>query len=219
MDEDINRCTGIPMDIGAFERVLLHYDPLIRRAIRHQIWLSSLHDEVYQEVVVLLMRKFHLYSPRHPIEAWLYTVTRNACISYMRKLRPQADYVPISDEVLEILGSTLPLEAALQDDQDRRDIAVAWQTVEEEYPDRMRLLAFKWHYIDGMTTASIASKLQIPHSTVKSWPAAVAQEIHPQMVKLLEGMGWEFNGRQQLSPRKRKAMLRESGKPERMALE
>lgn len=79
-------------------------------------------------------------------------------------------------------------------------------SLQQSYPNRIEMLAFKWYCVDEMTLVDIAKKLQMPMRTVKDWTTSVANWLHPRMLEALQQRGWEFNEMQRLPPKLRPAV-------------
>jgi RNA polymerase sigma-70 factor (ECF subfamily) len=146
-------------DQKAFEKVFeLYYRSIVYFA------LKILHEDSYAEDIVSeSFRKAwdhreRMETPRH-LENFLYFVTRNACISYLRSDRvvqsTEKEWSRISDD--EESGHPLDLER-LQTEL----IQVVTQHL-EKLPggDILRM-----SYLEGMSTKEIATQLNITENTV-----------------------------------------------------
>ena len=207
MDDDLLRCVQIPIDEKAFERVLTRFDPLIRQVIKNHVWRVDLRDDAYQEAVFLIARKFCTYRTDQPIEPWLCAVARNACVDMGRKEKRQGrDAEPTPDEDFDRFAQKILPDVDASADSDLNDIQEVWMALKQAYPNRAKMLAFQWHYRDGMTLEEVARRLQMPFNTVKGWPASVLEWLHPRMLEELQKRGWEFDAMQRLRPKLRRAV-------------
>jgi len=146
-------------DKNAFEKVFdLYYRSIVYYA------LKILHEDSYAEDIVSeSFRKAwdnreRMATPRH-LENFLYFVTRNACISYLRSDRvtqsTEKEWSRISDG--EEGGSSLDLERVQTE-----LIQVITQHL-EKLPggDILRM-----SYLEGLSTREIATRLNITENTV-----------------------------------------------------
>ena len=181
--------------------MLTRFDPLIRQVIKNQIWRVDLRDDAYQEAVFLIARKFCTYRTDQPIEPWLCAVARNACVSMGRKEKRQGrDAKPTPDEDFDRFAQKILPDVDASADSDLNDIHEVWMALKQAYPNRAKMLAFQWHYRDGMTLDEVARRLQMPFNTVKGWPASVLEWLHPRILEELQKRGWEFDAMQRPSP-------------------
>jgi len=146
-------------DKNAFEKVFdLYYRSIVYYA------LKILHEDSYAEDIVsesfrkAWEHRERMETPRH-LENFLYFVTRNACISYLRSDRviqsTEKEWSRISDD--EERGNPVDLER-LQTEL----IQVITQHL-EKLPggDILRM-----SYLEGMSTKDIATQLNITENTV-----------------------------------------------------
>ena len=146
-------------DKNAFEKVFdLYYRSIVYYA------LKILHEDSYAEDIVsesfrkAWEHRERMETPRH-LENFLYFVTRNACISYLRSDRviqsTEKEWSRISDG--EEGGSSLDLERVQTE-----LIQVITQHL-EKLPggDILRM-----SYLEGLSTREIATRLNITENTV-----------------------------------------------------
>ena len=146
-------------DRQAFQALFLVMAPrikafLVRRAVEAP-------DELTQEVMLTVWRKAALFDPaRGTGEAWIFGITRNACIDAARRRRgaPLVDLDPLADGGGPA-GADVQLEAA----QDGRRVRAAMDGLSEEQLEVVRLSFF-----DDEPHSVIALRLNLPLGTVKS---------------------------------------------------
>jgi RNA polymerase sigma factor (sigma-70 family) len=68
----------------AFSGIVSRHVDLVFSAAQRQVRCAQLAEEVTQNVFVALARNAHRLKPDPPLVAWLYLVTRRACIDALR---------------------------------------------------------------------------------------------------------------------------------------
>ncbi len=77
-------------DHDAFEQLVRKYEGLVFSLARR--YLGSRYDgleDVAQQVFLRVYRSAHTYTPRAKVKTWLFSVTVNACLNEIRRLRAQ----------------------------------------------------------------------------------------------------------------------------------
>ncbi len=124
----------------------------------------ALADECLQEVYVRAWHAAPNYAPdKGAVMTWLITIARNRALDLRRRERPAAslDDVP---EVADLRDETLDALALTEQASDARRLKACIEQLDEE-PKRCVLLAF-WQ---GMTHEELATRLERPLGTIKSW--------------------------------------------------
>lgn len=117
-------------------------------------------EDLVQDVFLHLWEHASEMDIHTSLQAYLYSMTRNHCISYLRSIR-----VVDSSHMLDNLA-----DAALQKDKSEQEAAAEYKRVlilVESFPERMRDI-FKLKYFENYTYAEIAESLGISLNTVKT---------------------------------------------------
>lgn len=69
-----------------FNTAVSRYDAMIRRMCRNYSSVSASSDDLYQEVMVALWVGLKTFKGYSSLSTWVYRVTINACISYLRRV-------------------------------------------------------------------------------------------------------------------------------------
>ena len=148
-------------DREAFSTLFDHLAPkvkafLIRRGIN-----AAGADDVMQDVMLNVWTKAGLYdAPRGSLQAWVFTIARNALIDRVRRQKSDISIDMIEwDPADETEGSEermLREERATKLNSAMKDIP----------PDQFTILQLAFH--EELTQTEIASKLGLPLGTVKS---------------------------------------------------
>jgi RNA polymerase sigma-70 factor (ECF subfamily) len=116
-------------------------------------------EDVVQEV---LHRALNVEALPTSFQAWLYTVTRNACLNRLRALgrRPDRDHLPSRGDLAASLTGHVTL---LSRAERYAALAAALRHLSLDQEEAIRL-----RYTEGLSRADIAHVLGVPESTVKS---------------------------------------------------
>ena len=161
-DADIHVLLKAARHRAAFEVVLPRY----RERVFH-LALSILRDshsaeDAAQDVFVRLWRALPGYNGNAALSTWIYAITRNTCISLLRKRRPQVslDEPVFSDDED---GEGMQLAAPEQDDS----AVVSVEKLLGKLPERYRQ-AVTLFYMEDQSYEQTATALGLPLGTVKA---------------------------------------------------
>ncbi len=87
-----------------FLRLLSRAESKIRRYIATLVPNSSDVDDVFQETLVALWRKFDSYRRDKPFDAWAFRFAHYQVLSYRKRKSVQAKHLAFSDQVIELLA-------------------------------------------------------------------------------------------------------------------
>lgn len=142
---------------GALEVLLPRYRNRVFRLVLSMLRDRSEAEDVAQEIFMRLWRALPGYSGRASLSTWLYAISRNACLSQIRKRRPQ---VSLEDPGVQ----DDPAMAAPCTD----DSAVASVTrLLDSLPSRYREVVTLF-YMEDKSCAQTAVALGLPIGTVKA---------------------------------------------------
>ena len=156
---------GIHRDREAFARLFREFLPLIRAySLKAYPGANSMADEVAQEVMIKVWEKAHTYKPEaSAISTWLYTLTRNARIDYLRKNNRHNSTID-PEPIWEILEDQSPDPFQLaQQNQFEGQVKAGLMTL----PAEQRQVLAKV-YLEGCTHQEVSEMLNLPLGTVKS---------------------------------------------------
>ena len=157
------RVEAFEMLVNRFERPLFFY------ALR-RIQNDEAARDVVQETFLKLTQHAHRYDPTSPLSAWLYTITRNKCIDYLRKRR----YREVSMDQSINSDEEVNLHYFLKDDgphgsaqAEAQEIAVRIDEALQEINSDQREI-FLLREVHGLKFIEIADLLSVSENTVKS---------------------------------------------------
>ncbi len=157
-------------DDRAFELLVGRYQSAVFGWIRRTLPYTEQDEDLAQEVFIEVY--FNLDTLREPckFKGWLKQITRNICISWLRRQKPTVSYEQlISDshtrEWIEVQGSQTVLtpEEHLLQHEVFADLENHLCCLSEVHQEIIRLYYFK-----GLTYREISEKLNLSESAIKS---------------------------------------------------
>jgi RNA polymerase sigma-70 factor (ECF subfamily) len=174
---------GLPLkgaeERARFEQVVL---PHLDAAYNLARWLShSDHDaeDLVQEASVRAMRffsSFHGASPR----AWLLSIVRNTCYTWLEQKRARGPAMPLDAEVQDIRSDAMSALTHLLREENQQSVRRAVT----ELPLELREVVVL-RELEGLSYKEIAAIAEIPLGTVMSRLARARHRLH----ELLGGSG------------------------------
>jgi RNA polymerase sigma-70 factor (ECF subfamily) len=122
---------------------------------------SDAAEDAAQDVFVRLWRALPGYNGSAALSTWIYAITRNTCISLLRKRRPQVslDEPLFGDED----GEGLQIAAPEQDDSAVASVEKLLDRLPERYRQAVTLF-----YMEDKSYDQTAAALALPLGTVKA---------------------------------------------------
>ena len=156
-------------DERAFRSLLDKYErpvfSICMRMVRNRDEATDLAQESFIKVFTMLER----YNPTYAFSSWLFKITSNLCIDYLRKRRietyPMDD--PIDGEKGEIQRQYESGEPDPDTVFDRKEKMSRLNEAIEALPDHYRVMLILRHQ-ENLSYEEIASTLEIPLGTVKA---------------------------------------------------
>ena len=174
--------TGMPEDVEqllrerrydrALERLLDDYQHKVHRMVLGMLRDTGRAEDVTQDVFVKLWRALPLYDGRAAIGTWLYTITRNTCLSALRAQGYRRPIV-LTEAVEPSAPSTTPLALSVEQCLSR-------------LPDIQRQ-AITLFYLQERSVADVAAMLDLPEGTVKSHLHRARRALGEMMEPQTEG--------------------------------
>lgn len=166
-DADIRARLGSREYRAAFELLLPRYRNHVYRLAVSLLRDSAAAEDAAQDVMLRLWRALPTYNGKAALGTWIYAITRNACLSELRKRRPQ---VPLHD-YLDHPEDQDPDGAApgsMLTAPERDDSAVASvERLLDQLPERYRQ-AVTLFYMEDKSYAQTAQALGVPLGTTKA---------------------------------------------------
>ncbi|MCP3979546.1 MAG: RNA polymerase sigma factor [bacterium] len=164
MPDELDLIRGaVAGDRRAFdELVRLKRDRVVRTA--YQI-TGDLEDalDVAQGVFLKVWQSLDKYDPKRKFDTWLYRVTSNAAIDFIRSRGPRGTLQPLPDDPGDLRADDTDLETSL--DLDR--LQKIFQRLAAGLAPKQRT-AFVLKEIEGHDTAEVARIMGVAESTVRN---------------------------------------------------
>ncbi|HTE40318.1 MAG TPA: sigma-70 family RNA polymerase sigma factor [Steroidobacteraceae bacterium] len=159
-DADIHALMRAGQYRAAFEAVLPRYRERVFRLALSILRERAAAEDAAQDVFVRLWRALPGYNGSAQLSTWIYAITRNTCISLLRKRRPQISLdEPIGDDD----GPGLQLAAPEYDDS----AVASVERLLDKLPERYRQ-AVVLFYMEDQSYEQTAAALALPLGTVKA---------------------------------------------------
>jgi len=169
-DDDRNiilRC--LKGEKGAFEELLNKYKGRVYTICLRMVRNSTDAEDIAQEVFIRVFSALERYDPSYPFSAWLYRITSNLCIDFIRKQKdkPLSIDRPISGEDGDI-NLQFPSQDAGPDRliQTNEMFAILEEAL-ANIPERYRMILILRHE-EQLSYEEISDVLGIPIGTVKA---------------------------------------------------
>jgi RNA polymerase sigma-70 factor (ECF subfamily) len=150
-------------DEGAFgEFFEAHFGPLFRFAMPRVGGDADVAEDVVQAALCRAVRKLSSYRGEAALLTWLCTFCRHEISAHFERVSRVPPMVELLDDIpevraaLESLGAAERPEAALRRNETSRLVQLVLDRLPGHYGD-----ALEWKYIDGLSVAEIAERLNV----------------------------------------------------------
>lgn len=169
-------CSG---DLASYQEFIRLYSPRVH-AIAYQMVGNSIDaQDIAQEVFVRLYRSLHTYKPRFTFTTWLYRLTVNHSIDYLRKHRRHNNISleNVQDELM-LRDSALSPDKSLELNEWKGAI----QKISEGLTWKQRKV-FVLRELQGFSTDEIAQILKCHVSTVRVHLSKARRHVKNALLK------------------------------------
>lgn len=156
----------------AFELLLRRYRDRVFRLTLSMLRHRSDAEEVTQDVFLRLWRALPGYSGRASLSTWIYVISRNACLSRIRKRRPE---VSLDDSDAQRGAAMEALTVPPTDDSAVASVTRMLELLPQRYGEVVTLF-----YMEDKSCEQTAASLGIPVGTVK----ALLHRARQRMIKM-----------------------------------
>ena len=132
-------------------------------------------EDIAMDAFLCLLNKEEELKNINSVKSFLYKITYNKCVDYIRKQQSKNNYSHYIhfNEVLEILGTNEVVTAQV--------LQAIYEEI-EKLPERQKII-FRAIYLEGKNTSIIANELNISQQTVLNQKSKAIQNIR---IKLLQ---------------------------------
>jgi RNA polymerase sigma-70 factor (ECF subfamily) len=145
----------------AFEQLLLRYQGKLYRLCCTLLRDPTAAEDAAQESLVRIWKALPSYDGRASLSTWIYTITRNRCLTALERRRELSS---LSDAVTEV--EVEALSHGSDETQATDDYALLRELV-ELLPERYRRTLTLFYYEDR-SIGEVANMLGMPEGTVKT---------------------------------------------------
>lgn len=114
-------------------------------------------EDIYQDVLLCISQKLHTWQGHAEITSWIHRITRNACIDFLRKTKP--NWITITDEILE--NSAEPEQFRRISARQMIEIT---QTILQDMGEECKQL-IGLYIVEGLEKKEIMEVVKLPKST------------------------------------------------------
>jgi RNA polymerase sigma-70 factor, ECF subfamily len=154
-------------DRHAYAGLVRRYEPVLGRYVRRLLGRhGQAAEDVLQDVFIKAYLNLNDYDRSRPFAPWIYRITHNEAISYLRKQRAGVQTVDGEDALLileRIAGDDDP-EGSLQRSRADDDVRKALTALDPRYRDVLVL-----RYLEEKSYDEIADILEMPMGTVATF--------------------------------------------------
>ncbi|WP_420456282.1 sigma-70 family RNA polymerase sigma factor [Rubrivirga sp.] len=156
-------------DQRAYERLVTKYQGPLRRHVGKMVRDQGQVDDLVQEAFVKAFGSIESYNPAYAFSTWLYRITTNHTIDYIRKKKLPTFSI---DKPIQTRDGELTME--LPDSTYRPDRAIVTDQRNEILRQAIEALPEKYHRVivmrhqQELSYEEIATELDLPLGTVKA---------------------------------------------------
>jgi RNA polymerase sigma-70 factor (ECF subfamily) len=147
----------------AFQLTLARYQDKVYRLCCAVLRDPSAAEDAAQESLVRIWKAIGSYDGRASLSTWIYTITRNRCLSAIERRRELAS---LSDEAVAAEAEAQVQSFNAEDDEPQQGSALLRELV-DLLPERYRRTLTLFYYEDR-SVSEVASMLGMPEGTVKT---------------------------------------------------
>jgi RNA polymerase sigma-70 factor, ECF subfamily len=159
-DADISRRLQTGDFREAFALLLPHYRDKVFRLCFSMLQQRAWAEDVSQDVFLRIWRALPGFAGQSSLSTWIYAISRNACLSELRKKRPQ---VSIDDDEDGYHPEITALSVADADDSATVSVGQMLDQLPERYRQAVTLF-----YMEDKSYEQTATSLGMPLGTVKA---------------------------------------------------
>ncbi len=142
----------------AAEKIFNEHSEYVYRVALFLTKSKVLADDITQETMIQVFRKYHLYDSSRPMTPWIYKITLNITRNILRKYK-WLKFIGITPES----GSADITQQTVLKNEEERELLRAINSL--NYKSREIIIL---HYYNGMNLTQISDILGVPLGTCKS---------------------------------------------------
>jgi RNA polymerase sigma-70 factor (ECF subfamily) len=163
MDDDIQQQLQSRLYAEAFERLVERYREKVFRLAYSMMHNETQAEDIAQDVFVKIWKALPVYDARASLSTWIYTITRNTCLTELKK-RATRPTISLHDPEMEAAAESIPaLQSRSADAGAETDVGNLLVQLPEKYRRVITLF-----YLEQKAYEEVAAMLGIPLGTVKT---------------------------------------------------
>jgi len=143
-----------------YEEIIKRYKNGVYSLCMRMLRNSEDAKDLAQEAFIKAYQNLGKYNAEYKFSTWLFKVTSNLCVDYLRKIKTQT--LPYDDKI-SMPHDTASAEDIFLHNNNRRQIEKAIQELPEDY----RILILLYHK-EGLSYEQMCDMLKLPMSKVKN---------------------------------------------------
>lgn len=163
----VERC--LKGDEKAFEELLVKYRNPVYSICFRMVKNHSDAEDLAQDVFIRTFNVLDRYNPSYPFASWLYRITSNLCIDFIRRRRSGIVSIdePVSGSEGE-MSRQIPADTIEPDRElENREMMEVLEQAIAELPEHYRIIVILRHQ-EQLSYEEISDNLGIPLGTVKA---------------------------------------------------
>ncbi len=145
--------------VEKYEKRLIYY-------VKNMIYVNEEDaQDIVQESFIRAYRNLNSYNPKYKFSSWIYRITHNEAISFLRKNKHRKREIVNDPErnIFDTIASGLDLEKEYIESSQRDEIDFALSKLDQRYREVIIL-----KFVEGMDYNEISEVLHIPSGTIGS---------------------------------------------------
>jgi RNA polymerase sigma-70 factor (ECF subfamily) len=144
----------------AFERIMQRYKAKVFRLCVAYMRDPAQAEDAAQESLLRLWRALSRYDGRAALSTWIYAITRNGCLTCLRKRR---DPVSLDEAAIQAEVDSIAVPAS----HEGLDQGQAIRELVAELPEVTRRIV-TLYYFEEQSVAAVAKRVGLPEGTIKT---------------------------------------------------
>ena len=167
---------------NSYRELMKRYISPIYAFARQYAKASEDTDDIVQDAFFKAWKNLNRFKPDKKFRPWLYAITRNTALDYLKKRRSSTfSELDGDDPEIEFVDTLADNEPLPHEDFERAELVkVTDEILEELHPDHRAVIIM--HYREDLTFNEIADVMNKPMNTVKSWHRRALGKLKKVMV-------------------------------------
>lgn len=151
-------------DSSFFVEIVNRYEAPLTRYIRRISYLGPEDiQDVLQDTFIRIYKNLNGYQPELKFSSWVYRITHNITIDFLRKkrIRPEGNYSEVEEEFISRISSDLSADGEILAHELNTHVSQVINSLKDSYREPIIL-----YYFENKSYEEISDILKIPPNTV-----------------------------------------------------